>query len=225
MMSAAESFRQAPIALITGFAPFDGEAINPSLEIAQSLDGETLAGHRIVAAALPTEFARALATLDVHLRHHRPRLVVALGQAGGRSGISLERVAVNLIDARIADNAGEQPVDVRVVRNGPAAYFSTLPIKAMLAALRDADIPVELSQSAGAFVCNQVFYGLMHRLARRRKRVRGGFIHVPYLPRQAEKFPGTASLPLDTMTRALRLCLHVALTTQEDLRYAAGTTH
>lgn len=211
------------VALVTGFDPFGGETSNPSLEIARALDGETVAGHRIAGAMLPTEFARSLPALDALLRKHRPALVIALGQAGGRDGISLERVAINLIDARIPDNAGEQPVDVRIVENAANAYFSTLPVKTMLNALRKAQIPASLSQTAGSFVCNQVFYGLMHRLSRARRPVRGGFIHVPYLPAQAAKHPGAPSLPLDTMTAAMRLCLEAALTTREDLRYAGGT--
>jgi len=214
-----------PVVLLTGFDPFDGEAMNPSLEIARALDGEIIAGHCVVAAELPTEFARSLRALDALLRKHQPALVLALGQAGGRSGISLERVAVNLIDARIPDNAGDQPVDVPVLKRAAPAYFSTLPVKAMLAALRAAKIPAELSQTAGSFVCNQVFYGLMHRLARTRRRVRGGFVHVPYLPEQAKKFRGAASLPLKTMIAGVRLGLKTALTTRTDVHYAAGTTH
>jgi len=225
MKHAAKKRIAQRVALVTGFDPFDGETINPSFEIARALDGETIAGHRIVGAELPTEFARSLPALDALLRKHRPALVIALGQAGGRSGISLERIAVNLIDARIADNAGAQPVDVRIVENAANAYFSTLPVKAMLSALRAANIPAELSQSAGSFVCNHVFYGLMRRLVRTRHAVRGGFIHVPFLPEQAQNSPGTASMPLVTMIAALRLCLETALTTKDDLHYAAGTTH
>lgn len=214
-----------PVALVTGFDPFGGETVNPSFEIARALDGETIAGHRIVGAELPTDFARSLPALDALLRKHRPVLVIALGQAGGRGGISLERVAVNLIDARIADNAGMQPVDVRIVENAANAYFSTLPVKAMFAALRARQIPAELSQTAGSFVCNQVFYGLMHRLARARRTVRGGFVHVPFLPEQAAQYPGAASLPLETMIAGVRACLHTALTTEDDLHFAAGATH
>lgn len=223
-MKSTKGKTAAPVALLTGFDPFDGETSNPSLEIARSLDGETIAGHKVVGAMLPTEFARSLPALNVLLRKHRPALVIALGQAGGRDGISLERVAINLIDARIPDNAGEQPVDVRIVENAANAYFSTLPVKAMLSALRAAQIPASLSQTAGAFVCNHVFYGLMHRLSRARRKVRGGFIHVPFLPEQAAKHPGAPSLPLATMTAAMRLCLEVALTTREDQHYAAGST-
>jgi pyroglutamyl-peptidase len=209
------------IALVTGFDAFGGEAVNPSQLIAQALDGEVIAGHRVVGATLPTEFGAAPAALEKLVARHRPALVLALGQAGGRVGISLERVAINLIDARIPDNAGSQPVDARIVDNAANAYFSTLPIKAMLQRLRDAGIPASLSQTAGTFVCNQVFYALMHAL--RQRRARGGFVHVPYLPEQAARHAGAPSLPLQTMIEAVRLCLDVALTTAADAHYAAGS--
>jgi len=211
--------------LVTGFEPFAGERDNPSLKIARALHGKRIAGRRIVGAVLPTEFARSLSALDALLKKHKPELVLAVGQAGGRAEISLERVAINLIDARIADNAGEQPVDKPVVRNAPDAYFSTLPLKAMLRRLQDAKIPVALSQTAGTFVCNQVFFGLVHRLAKRTKRTRGGFVHVPYLPQQAARNGDAPSMELATMIEAIRLCIETALSTHKDLHFAAGTTH
>jgi pyroglutamyl-peptidase len=217
--------RKTPIALVTGFEPFAGEQVNPSQEIARALDGETIAGHRIVSATLPTEFARSLFALEALIEKHRPALVLALGQAGGRAGISLERVAINLIDARIADNAGTQPVDVAVVENAPNAYFSTLPLKAMLVRLRAEGIEAALSHTAGTFVCNQVFFGLAHLLATAHPQVRGGFVHVPYLPEQAARHAGSPEMPLEAMIAAVHLALEVALTTQQDLRYPAGTTH
>lgn len=208
--------------LITGFEPFDGEAVNPSQQIARALDGETIAGHRIVGASLPTEFARSLTKLEQLIDQHHPVLVIALGLAAGRAGVSLERVAINLIDARIADNAGAQPVDVAVVENAPNAYFSTLPIKAMLARLNAAGIPAALSHSAGTFVCNQVFFGLAHLLATRHPEVRGGFVHVPWLPEQAARRADGPHMPLERMLEALRLCVETALVTPADVHYAAG---
>jgi pyroglutamyl-peptidase len=146
-------------------------------------------------------------------------LVIATGLASGRGALSIERVAINVMDARIPDNAGAQPVDAPIVAGGPAAYFSTLPIKAMRAALQQAGLPAEVSQTAGTFVCNQVFYGLMHRLARQRRApgARGGFIHVPGLPEQ-----GDPSMNLDEICRGLYVATEVALTTAADLRLAAG---
>lgn len=220
---------RAPTVLVTGFAPFAGETINPSQLIAQELDGTTIAGHRIVGAILPTEFATSLASLQNLLEQHQPAAVLALGQAGGRAEISLERVAVNLIDARIPDNAGAQPVDVAVVENAPNAYFSTLPLKAMLAALHAEGIPAALSHSAGTFVCNQCFFGLLHLLESHTVSTagaaRGGFVHVPYLPEQAARHADAPSMTLSTMVQAVQRCLHVALNTSDDMHYAAGTTH
>jgi pyroglutamyl-peptidase len=148
-------------------------------------------------------------------------LVICVGQAGGRAAITPERVAINVDDARIPDNAGAQPVDRPVVRGGPAAYFSTLPVKAIVAALRAAGLPSEVSQTAGTFVCNHVFYGLMHAL-RKRKDLRGGFIHVPFLPEQAQK--GQASLPLEDMVYGVALAVETALRRKKDLRLAGGQT-
>ena len=202
--------------LLTGFDPFDGAASNPSRDAAHALHGRSIAGHRIVARQLPTEFGASLRVLRAAIRDTTPALVVCTGLASGRDGLSLERVAINVDDARIADNAGARPVDTPIVRNGPAAYFSSLPIKAMLAALRDGGIPAHVSQTAGTYVCNHVFYGLMHAL-RRRRAVRGGFIHVPHT--------GRGGLPLETTIEGLRIALRIAATTGEDLRIAAGAEH
>lgn len=213
-----------PNVLVSGFAPFGGDAANPSQLIAQALDGSVVAGHRVIAATLPTEFARAPALLEALIERHRPVLVLAMGLAGGSSVIALERVAINLIDARIADNAGAQPIDVAVVDNAPNAYFSTLPIKAMLLRLRQAGIAAAISHSAGTFVCNQVFYGLAHLLATRHAGMRGGFMHVPWLPEQAAQHEaGAPSMPLQSMVEGARLCLETALVTPTDLHVAAGT--
>jgi pyroglutamyl-peptidase len=208
--------------LLTGFEPFGGEPENPSLAIARALDRKRVAGHRIVGAALPTEFARSLPVLETLLRQHRPALVLAVGQAGGRAQISLERVAINLIDARIADNADDQPSDVPVIRDAPNAYFSTLPLKSMLLRLHAAGIPSALSHSAGTFVCNQVFFGLAHHLATHKPHARGGFVHVPYLPQQAARHDNAPSMALPTMVEAIRLCIETALTSDDDVHYAAG---
>lgn len=209
----------SPIVLLTGFDPFGGEALNPSWLAVQALHRRRVAGHRIVAAQLPTVFGAALVQLQTLLSTHRPALVVCVGQAGGRAALSLERVAINLDDARIADNAGARPVDTPVVCGGPAAYFSTLPVKAMLLALQRRGLPAEVSQTAGTFVCNHVFYGLMHTLASvpALAATRGGFIHVPWLAPQ-----GSPCMTLEAMVQGLRLALRVALTTPQDLRYSAG---
>ena len=220
MVAAPPSTRRArPCVPLTGFDAFGGQDLNPSWLAVQALHGRQIAGHRVVAAQLPTAFAGAPARLLALIGTHRPALVICVGQAGGRSALSLERVAINLIDARIADNAQAQPVDEPVVAGAPTAYFSTLPLKAMLAALQREGLAAEVSQTAGTFVCNQVFFALMHALATRRgwRRTRGGFIHVPWLPAQ-----GSPSMALADIVRGLHLAVRVALTTPQDLRIAAG---
>lgn len=212
--------------LLTGFDPFGGDATNPSWRAVEGLHDRLVAGHRIESLQLPTAFARAPRLLRAAIRWHRPSLVLCVGQAGGRSALSFERVAINVIDARIADNDGAQPVDAPVVRGGPAAYFSTVPIKAMHVALRAADIPAEISQTAGTFVCNQVFYALMDTLAKMpTPRPRGGFVHVPFLPEQVDTLPGTPSMPLETIVDGLRIAIATALTTRRDRRIVGGATH
>jgi pyroglutamyl-peptidase len=213
-----------PTVLLTGFAPFGGESTNPSWDAVQALEGEHILGHRLVARCLPVEFGASLQALQQSLDELSPVLVLCVGQAGGRAQISLERVAINVDDARIADNAGAQPIDEAVIAGGPAAYFSSLPIKAMLAALRAAGLPVEISQTAGTYVCNHVFYGLMHAL-QNVPGVRGGFVHIPYAPAQAAQHPGAPSLPASVVSQALRLAVATALTVEHDVRLAAGTTH
>ena len=205
--------------LLTGFDPFGGQRVNPSWVAVRSLHGTQLDGHEVVAAELPTRFDRSLPTLHELIDAHRPTLVVCTGQAGGRAAISLERVAINVIDARIADNAGAQPVDVPVLDGAPAAYFTTLPIKATLAALLDAGLRAEVSQTAGTFVCNQVFYGLMHRLATDPAPAGGpgGLVHVPWLPGQ-----GHPAMAQDLLVLGLATALQCALRTHADLRLQAG---
>lgn len=206
--------------LLTGFAPFGGETVNPSWQAVRALDGRMVEGHRIVTVELPCEFDASLPVLWRALRKAEPKIAIAVGLAGGRDGISLERVAINLIDARIPDNAGAQPVDVPVLRAGAAAFFSTLPIKASLLALRKADIAAHISQTAGTYVCNQVFYALMHAL-RRSRNTRAGFVHVPWLPEQAAAH-GQPGMPLGQMTRALDIIVHAALATRRDVRVTGG---
>jgi pyroglutamyl-peptidase len=203
-----------PCVLLTGFEAFgddpSGQGLNPSALAARALHGKRIAGHRIVASVLPCVFGQSVTTLKALVLAHRPALVVCVGQAGGRAGISMERIAVNLDDAPMPDNAGRVLHNTPVVAGGPAAYFSTLPVLAMLAALQRTGTPCELSSSAGHFVCNHVFYALMHLLAKKKSAVRGGFVHVPYLPEQAAA-SGAPSLALDEMTQGLATAVRAAL--------------
>ena len=210
---------RAPV-LLTGFDAFGGEAINPSWLTAQALHGEILQGRIVVAAQLPTEFAASSKRLADLLHQHQPALVLCLGLAGGRAGLSFERIAINIQDARIADNFGAQPIDVPVIKSGPAAYFSTLPIKAMLQDLTAANIAAEVSQTAGTFVCNHVFYALMHDLKKQgvASHTRGGFVHVPYLQGQ-----GLPCMTLEDMVRGIRIAVQCALANPADILLGAGT--
>lgn len=211
-----------PKIMLTGFDAFGGASLNPSWLAVKTLHGRQIAGHRVVAVQLPTVFGESLHRLQSLLQQHQPTLVICVGQAGGRNAISLERVAINVNDAPLADNVGSQPVDTPVVPGAPAAYFTTLPIKAMLAALQRAGVAAEVSQTAGTFVCNHVFFGLMHALATQRplRHTRGGFVHVPYLPEQ-----GAPSMAQGEMVRGLRLALRSALMADSDLALGAGAAH
>lgn len=218
MVVPARAPRTVGTVLVTGFDPFGGERVNPSRMAVQALHDSRIAGHRVIGAELPTVFGGSVQALRDLLRQHRPTLVLCTGQAGGRGALSLERVAINVDDARIPDNCGTQPIDVAVVPDGPAAYFTGLPIKAMRQALLEAGINAEVSQTAGTFVCNHVFYGLMHELARPEWRgVRGGFVHVPWLPEQ-----GQPSMRLVEIVEGLELAIEVALRTERDIPIQAG---
>lgn len=211
--------------LVTGFDPFDGESCNPSWDAVSQLS-EQIAGAEIVTKCVPTEFRRATAEVSEAIDELAPDAVVLVGQAGGRADVTPERVAINLEDARIPDNAGAQPIDVPVADDGPAAYFSTLPVKAMVAAIRDTGLPAYLSNSAGTFVCNDLMYGVLHHLAvTGRTAVRAGFVHVPFVPEQAARYEGAASWPLDDIVRALTAAIEAVVAVEDDPKIALGATH
>ncbi|PQQ37904.1 pyroglutamyl-peptidase I [Photorhabdus luminescens] len=216
--------------LITAFEPFDGEAINPSWESVRQLQNQQLSGAHIETRQLPCVFNTSLTCLYAAIDEIQPELVIAVGQAGGRPDITVERIAININDARIPDNQGNQPIDTPIVATGPAAYFSTLPIKAIVSGLQASGVPASISQSAGTYICNHVMYGLLHHLALtypkvRGGLVRGGFIHIPYLPEQAVKHPSTPSMALETITMALKIAINQALENSEDIVISGGTTH
>lgn len=209
--------------LLTGFEPFNMETINPAWEAVRALDGWGGAGFAVVARQLPCVFGDANQAMQRAIVELKPALVIAVGQAGGRVDLSVERVAINVDDAPIPDNARRQLVDEAIVADGPAAYFSTLPIKAIVHALRTAGLPASVSQTAGTFVCNHVFYGLMHHAAG--TSLRAGFIHIPYLPEQAAAHPGAPSMALADMVRGLQIAVEASLRTGSDARQAGGATH
>jgi len=210
--------------LLTGFEPFDGETVNPSWQAvlrAQALwDGP----EDLQIVELPVDVEACDRALAGALDRLSPDLVIAVGQAGGRSGVSLERVALNVDDARIPDNAGFQPIDAAIVTLGPEAYFSTLPIKACVQALRQAGIPASVSQTAGTYTCNHVFYRLMHTLRAENPGARGGFMHIPYSPGQvvADDRP---SMSVELATLALLAIVRTSLEVQTDIRSPGGALH
>ncbi|NVZ71809.1 pyroglutamyl-peptidase I [Pseudomonas costantinii] len=206
--------------LLTGFEPFDQDLVNPSWEAVRELDGVQLGEDvQIIARQLPCTFATAAECLIQMIAELRPAMVIATGLGPGRSDISMERVAINLNDARIPDNLGEQPIDTAVVVDAPAAYFTTLPIKAMVKAVREEGIAASVSQTAGTFVCNQVFYRLQHALAG--TAIRSGFIHVPNLPEQVAVM-GQASMPFVTLVEGLRVAIMSAWRTHVDVMETGG---
>lgn len=212
--------------LITGFEPFEQDTVNASWEAARRLDGLRLAGPdgpvTVQVRQLPCVFGLANQVLREAIEATQPLRVICAGYAGMRKAMSIERVAINVDDARIADNAGLQPIDAAIVAGGPAAYFSTLPIKAIVHRLRAADILAEVSQTAGTFVCNHVFYGLQHYLATHSPQVRGGFIHVPYWDQQAARHAGLQAMPLEQMVLGLQLAMETSLAIDTDLQESGG---
>lgn len=195
--------------LVTGFDSFGGESINPSWEAVKLLPGE-ISGATIIKIKLPTEFAAGERELLSALESSSPSIVLCTGQAAGRASVSIERLAINLRDASIADNAGFRPVDEEVLPGGEAAYFTTLPVKAMLAALKEAGIPGELSLSAGSFVCNDILYTLLRSTSG--TEISAGFVHLPLCPEQAEKkSPPPPSMDIEDMAKALEIMLNAAI--------------
>jgi pyroglutamyl-peptidase len=209
--------------LVTGFEPFGGETVNPSELIVHELRGRLIDGCPVKTAVLPCEFGRSLHDLALAIDQHHPQLVICLGQAGGRSGLTVERIAINLNDAPIPDNVGRRPIDEPIDPTGPAACWSTLPIKAIVRAVAMSGIEASVSQTAGAYVCNHVFYGLM-RMLENRPDTRGGFIHVPFLPDQAASRSAPA-MPLPLMVRGIEIAISTALDRRSDEVAAGGQTH
>lgn len=191
--------------LLTGFDPFGGESINPALEVVTRIQGSMDTGIGVInvrSLEIPTIFGQAIEKIHSVMSEWQPHIVICVGQAGGRYQMTPERVAININDANIPDNDGQQPIDMTIVENGPAAYFSTLPLKKIVCELRSIGIPAAVSNSAGTFVCNHLFYGLMHIIATEYPKVKGGFIHIPYLPSQVID-RALPSMSLDDMTRAM----------------------
>jgi len=196
------------IFLLSGFEPFGGERTNPSWEIAARFDGKSIAGLSVKAIRLPVAHARAARTMVSAIRRWRPAAIIGLGQASGRPALSLERVAINLVDERSHDGASGHRGELPVARGGPDAYFSRLPLAAILRRLKRHQIPAAMSLSAGAYICNSVMYATLHEL-RRRPDLPAGFIHLPYATGQAVRHRGVPSMSLELMERAVVLAISV----------------
>ena len=193
--------------LITGFEPFGGESVNPAYEAVKLLPD--MAGDiQIVKMEIPTVFGEAGKVVETGILQHQPDAVICVGQAGRRADIGVERVAINLVEASIPDNAGNQPMDVKVQEDGDTAYFATIPVKAMVKNIKDHGIPASISYTAGTYVCKSVMYDLLYLIDRKYPSIRGGFIHVPYATEQGVGKPvGTATMELSTISKALLYAL------------------
>ena len=210
--------------LVTGFDPFGGEPINPAWEAVKAMK-DTLAGAEIIKLQIPTVVGKSIEKIHQKMKELQPDLVISVGQAGGRFGVTPERVAINVTDARIPDNEGNQPIDEPIFPDGPAAYFSNLPVKAMVQAIKDAGYPSVLSNSAGTYICNHVMYGILYYIEKEFPNVLGGFIHVPYAPSQVVNKPSTPSMALADITASLEAAVAAAINSKEDVRAVGGEIH
>lgn len=208
-------------ALVTGFDPFGGDEVNPS-SLAVSKLKKRIGSIVVHTAELPTSYARSTEVLRAAIAKVKPDIVLCVGQAGGRTELCLERVAINVQDARIRDNDGKQPIDKPVVINGPAAHFATLPIKACVAEMRKAGLPAAVSNTAGTFVCNHIFYALMDIAESHPVSMRGGFLHIPYVPEQAARLGGAPSMSVADIVRGIEIILDVSASRESDLHTAEG---
>ncbi|GFR35441.1 pyroglutamyl-peptidase I [Thermobrachium celere] len=207
--------------LITGFEPFGGDVINPSYEAVKMLE-ENIDGAEIIKAAIPVVFKKSIFELEKLINLHQPDIVICVGQAGGRYDISIERVAINVDDARIPDNEGNKPIDEKIFEDGENAYFSNLPIKAMVEEIRRENIPASISNTAGTYVCNHIMYGLLYIINKKYPHIRGGFIHVPFLPEQVLTRANTPYMNLDMISKALKLAIKAAIKNKDDKKNSEG---
>ena len=211
--------------LLTAFDPFGGESVNPALEAVKIVQ-EQVGTVSIVKLEVPTVFGKSIETVAKAIEEHRPDAVLCIGQAGGRYGLTPERVAINLDDARIKDNEGNQPIDTEIFADGEPAYFATLPIKAMVQAIREAGFPASVSNTAGTFVCNHLMYGVLYTLAKSYPGVRGGFMHVPFIHSQVVNRPTPSpSMSIEDIAKGIEAAIWAIGETDTDIRTAEGATH
>ncbi|MGB3926446.1 MAG: pyroglutamyl-peptidase I [Caldicoprobacterales bacterium] len=194
--------------LVTAFEPFGGEKVNPALETMQRLP-DKIGKLQILKLELPTVFNKSMEKVWQFIEQQKPDAVISLGQAGGRACISIERVAINIDDTKMADNEGNAPVDQPIFEDGDNAYFSTLPIKKMVNAIKKIGIPAEVSNTAGTYVCNHVMYGVLYKIHKERLNIKAGFIHVPFIPEQVVDNPGRPSMSLENIVQAIETACQV----------------
>ncbi|HPZ84919.1 MAG TPA: pyroglutamyl-peptidase I [Bacillota bacterium] len=197
--------------LLTGFEPFGGEAVNPAARAVSKLAGKSIDGYEIIARVIPTVFGKSAQAVQDAIREFEPEVVISVGQAGGTHSIRVERLALNLDDASIPDNEGNQPRDSAIVPDGPVAYWSTLPVRAIVETLTGNMIPAYISYSAGTYVCNHVFYATSHFVAANKLPIKVGFIHVPYLPEQVVRKPHVPSMSEEMIVQALEIAVAVSV--------------
>lgn len=211
--------------LVTGFDPFGGEKINPALETVKLLPNEILKA-QIIKLEIPTVIGKSVEKIKELIEKESPDVVLSIGQAGSRADISVERIGINIDDCRIPDNEGNQTIDEPVVQDGPAAYFVTIPIKAIVKKIRENKIPASISNTAGTFICNHVCYGVSHIAAKRTaqgKPMKSGFIHIPFLPEQVIGKPAsTPSMSLDMMVRGIELAIEAIIESDSDIKVSGG---
>ena len=210
--------------LLTAFEPFGGDTVNPAQE-AVTLVRNEIAGAQIVKVGVPVVFGKSVETVRQAIEREKPDVVLCIGQAGGRFGLTPERVAINIDDARIPDNEGNQPLDQPIFEDGAPAYFTQLPVKAMVAAIREAGLPSSLSYTAGTFVCNHLMYGVLYHIAKSYPNTRGGFMHVPFLHEQIMNRPNTPSLSKEDIVRGIEAAVAAIVANPEDASLALGHTH
>ena len=210
--------------LLTAFSPFGGEKINPSLE-AVKLVKDKIFETDIIKLEVPTVFGKSIKIVADAIEKEKPDYVLCIGQAGGRYGITPERVAINIDDARISDNEGNQPIDIPIFADGEPAYFSNLPVKAMVEEIRKEGLPASLSNSAGTYVCNHLMYGVLYTLSKKYKGVKGGFIHVPVIPEQTVDKPDKPSMHLEDIVRGLEAAIKAIVENEIDIKVTGGVEH
>lgn len=207
--------------LLTAFDPFGGEKINPALEAVKLVKAEDLTAE-LIKLEVPTVFHKSIKSVQEAMRKHKPDAVLCVGQAGGRFQLTPERVAINLDDARIPDNEGQQPVDEPIFADGADAYFASLPIKAMVESIKAENLPAAVSNTAGTFVCNHLMYGVLYTIAKEFPQCRGGFIHVPFIPAQVVDKANTPCLSLNDIARGLTASLQAIIAHEHDVKISGG---